>query len=170
MIIHRKNVVTLLSILEYATAKISTKDDWESMIKDTLQESRRNSTPRRVLFGIRGFLRENLLTEPNLFLQFELQKYSRKSFLVKGIEPILHPCNCCNYLSLTKKNEYFICNVCFWEDDGVTEASQYSYPNHSTLQQAQENFKVYGVMEAEYLRFVSPNRFDIYEKAVNFDK
>jgi hypothetical protein len=63
-----------------------------------------------------------------------------------------YPCPCCGYLTLPEPpaGTYEICEVCFWEDDGV----QFDDPdyeggaNRVSLRQARDNFCQLGVSEA----------------------
>lgn len=60
-------------------------------------------------------------------------------------------CPCCGFLTLDEapSGTYDICNVCFWEDDGV----QFRDPDYEggantvSLNQARENFQLHGASE-----------------------
>jgi len=59
-------------------------------------------------------------------------------------------CPCCDYISLPERNNYLICPICFWEDDGqdVDELDVESGPNHGiTLREGRDNFKDFGSCE-----------------------
>lgn len=53
-------------------------------------------------------------------------------------------CPCCLYLTLTRRHDYEICEVCFWEDDGTEDPAwelERSGPNHGlTLAEGQANY------------------------------
>ena len=51
-------------------------------------------------------------------------------------------CPCCDYVSLAERSHFDICDVCFWEDDGldVDQLDVYSGPNHMTLRAGRANF------------------------------
>src|SRR5262249_38408744 len=67
-------------------------------------------------------------------------------------DPINHirnrcPCPCCGYLTLLMRENYEICELCYWEDDGQgdDEADDvWGGPNQDySLTQARSNFKLY---------------------------
>ena len=55
----------------------------------------------------------------------------------------IHQCPACDYFSLSKRGEYDICPICFWEDDGrdLDTLDEVSGPNHLTLREARANFR-----------------------------
>lgn len=55
-------------------------------------------------------------------------------------------CPCCDYITFYERKGYFICPICFWEDDGldVDELDVHSGPNHITLREGRANFKELG--------------------------
>jgi hypothetical protein len=67
-------------------------------------------------------------------------------------------CPCCGFKTLPEKptGTYFICPICYWEDDNV----QFNDPdfeggaNNSSLRQAQQNFIKFGASEESRLKFV----------------
>lgn len=75
-----------------------------------------------------------------------------------------YPCPCCGYLTLPKSppGTYQICEVCFWEDDGV----QFDDPDYEgganklSLRQARANFREFGVSELRLKTNVRPPRPD----------
>lgn len=76
-------------------------------------------------------------------------------------------CPCCGYETLDEEppGTYDICEICFWEDDGV----QYKDPdyrggaNHVSLREAQRNFIEYGACEESCLKHVrKPTESDKY--------
>jgi hypothetical protein len=75
------------------------------------------------------------------------------------------PCPCCGYLVFGEPpGSYDICKICFWEDDAL----QLEYAttlaggaNHTTLQEAQQNFADIGVCEERCVDYVrSPTDID----------
>ncbi len=71
----------------------------------------------------------------------------------------LYQCFCCGYLTLPKSGGHSddICEVCFWQDDGVDNLdTDVLGPNKVTLTVAQRNFRTLGVSEARFLPFVRP--------------
>ncbi len=79
-------------------------------------------------------------------------------------------CPCCGYLTFDTEpdNTFYICPVCFWEDDGL----QLSMPhleggaNDVSLLKARENFKKYGVSD---MRFLSKVRKPLDEEMEDLD-
>lgn len=81
----------------------------------------------------------------------------------------LYTCPCCGYKTLDEKppGTYDICEICFWEDDGI----QFDNPdykggaNHVSLREAQKNFLEFGACEKEMIKFVrKPNEDDVKDK------
>ncbi len=84
-----------------------------------------------------------------------------------------YTCPCCGYRTLGEEPPatYDICEICFWEDDGI----QFSDPdciggaNIPSLRQAQKNFIVFGACEERCIEFVrKPNEKD--EKDPNWKR
>jgi len=75
---------------------------------------------------------------------------------VKGKYKPQEPCPCCDYVTLPDRGSYFICPICFWEDDGmdIDNLDEYCDPNHMTLREARRNFKEFGACEKEMLKNV----------------
>lgn len=66
-------------------------------------------------------------------------------------------CPCCDYISLPERENFLICPICYWEDDGqdIDELDIESGPNHYiTLRQGRANFKEFGACEKEMLEHV----------------
>lgn len=102
---------------------------------------------------------------PNEYLSKLVSKIVGGNIVVEGYVEKLVPCPCCNYETLVQRGEYDICPVCFWEDDGSDNPSQYSGPNHMTLSEGRGNFEKYGACSEKEVTFVASNRFEIYKKA-----
>ena len=69
-------------------------------------------------------------------------------------------CLCCGYLTLDEEppGTYFICPVCFWEDDNV-QARDPEFAggaNEVSLNDARENFRRVGVSEERFIGDVRP--------------
>ncbi|WP_145252030.1 CPCC family cysteine-rich protein [Aeoliella mucimassa] len=67
-------------------------------------------------------------------------------------------CPCCDYISLPERNNYLICPICFWEDDGidVDRLDVHSGPNQMTLRTGRANFQRIGACDEEMLVNVLP--------------
>ncbi len=71
-----------------------------------------------------------------------------------------YPCPCSGYRTLNGEppGTFDICNICFWEDDGI----QFDDPdldegaNDVSLRQAQANFMRIGAVEEAYAHCVRP--------------
>ncbi|EHQ29020.1 CPCC family cysteine-rich protein [Mucilaginibacter paludis] len=100
----------------------------------------------------------------NNYLQTFLHNHIGTTVEVKGRSPKLLPCVCCGYETLIGIG-WEICNVCYWEDDGVTELHKISSANHMSLFEAKENFKKLGVKLEERLKYVDPDRMLQFEKS-----
>ncbi|WP_036669020.1 CPCC family cysteine-rich protein [Paenibacillus sp. HW567] len=83
---------------------------------------------------------------------------------VEGLQEELYSCPCCEFKTLPTKGEYYICPVCYWEDDGNRDPNYYSSPNHMTLAQACDNFIKFGAVDESSLRLLTSDRFELYCK------
>ena len=77
-----------------------------------------------------------------------------------------YPCPCCGYLTFEYEpnGDYDICPVCFWEDDLVQQKNPdfEGGANLVSLNQAKENFKMFGACERKYITNVrKPNEDEI---------
>ena len=70
----------------------------------------------------------------------------------------MYQCPCCDYFSLSRRGEYDICRVCFWEDIGqdLDRLDEHSGPNHMTLRKARDNFSEFGACDRKMLKNVAP--------------
>lgn len=76
----------------------------------------------------------------NKFLSQNLHIISGNNYEISGCIEDLYTCPCCSFNTLDTINEYDICPLCGWEDDG-SEADDYSSPNGKSLNQAKIDFK-----------------------------
>jgi len=76
----------------------------------------------------------------------------------------LFACPCCDYLTLSECGMYEICEVCFWEDDGIQDPDGYSMPNHLFLVQGQENFLKLGACDEHAVSLVKKEAKLRYKK------
>ena len=71
-------------------------------------------------------------------------------------------CPCCEYFTVDNDDEIIvdICPVCFWQYDAVAQDNpdRAIGPNHVSLNQAKENFKLFGASEERVLEFVRKPR------------
>jgi hypothetical protein len=73
-------------------------------------------------------------------------------------------CPCCDYLTLTERGQYEICEVCFWEDDGTQSPDGYSAPNRLFLVMGQENFLKLGACDEFAVSMVKKDAKSRYKK------
>jgi hypothetical protein len=69
-----------------------------------------------------------------------------------------YPCPCCGFLTLVEEppGTYFICPVCFWEDDYVqfVDPDLTGGANKGSLNQARKNFIRFGAKSRDVIAFV----------------
>ena len=69
----------------------------------------------------------------------------------KNKDVVRYPCPCCGYLTFTEEpgDTFYICPVCFWEDDGMQadDPDLESGVNRVSLNQAKMNFAQFGACE-----------------------
>ena len=109
---------------------------------------------------------ENLHTEIVAYFQ-RLNDNIKVDISIFGISKIgfdYLQCFCCGYFTLSNRRHFEICDVCFWEDDGVSEPSEESGPNHITLEKGRLNFSKFGACEEEFVKNVVKNPENIYRK------
>lgn len=79
-----------------------------------------------------------------------------------------YTCPCCGYKTLNEEppNTYEICEICFWEDDGVQfkDADYEGGANYVSLRQAQLNYIMFGACQEGLIEFVrKPNNTDVID-------
>ena len=75
-----------------------------------------------------------------------------------------YPCPCCGYRTLPEPppGTHEICDVCFWEDDGI----QFDHPDYEgganavSLNEARLNYRAFAVSEVRFKLAVRPPRPD----------
>jgi hypothetical protein len=69
-------------------------------------------------------------------------------------------CPCCYYVTLEERNNYEICSVCYWEDEGEKwdqKLDLESGANHGiTLREARRNFNEFGASDRKWVDEVIP--------------
>lgn len=80
-------------------------------------------------------------------------------------------CPCCGYATLDEENEYEICKICFWEDDGQDDPKEnecWGGPNLISLAQARVNFLQVGASDPKDLQHTkAPKQTDINVRNYN---
>jgi len=68
------------------------------------------------------------------------------------------PCPCCGHLTISEKSAFEICQVCYWEDDGQSDADADQIkggPNGNlSLTVARTNYRIYGASDQRYVSLV----------------
>jgi len=101
----------------------------------------------------------------NSYLEEEITALTGTKVLITGETEKLFACPCCRYRTLELRAEYFICHVCFWEDDGASDPEDRSSPNRMTLGDAQRNFELFGACDRRSLEFVDKDGPRKYPRA-----
>lgn len=89
----------------------------------------------------------------NTYLERRLGQLGTHETILGEPEQLVR-CPCCDYHTLSERGGYDICRVCFWEDDGTSEANAYSGPNHMTLGEARASFSKLGAVTERELAHV----------------
>ena len=70
-----------------------------------------------------------------------------------------YACPCCRHCTLAARGEYFICPVCFWEDDGNNDPARGFGPNGAlTLAEGRANYQAFGACEERFRHLVREPR------------
>ncbi|PTM54780.1 CPCC family cysteine-rich protein [Desmospora activa] len=115
-------------------------------------------------------LKHTFVGVKNEYLSNQITQIQRNDITVDGEEEKLMACPCFEYENLSERDQYEICPVCFWEDDGNDDTTRYSPPNHLTLAEARENFKKVRAETKEPLRFIEPDAKSRYYKTPKSNK
>lgn len=71
-----------------------------------------------------------------------------------------YSCPCCGYLTMPCEppGTYYICPVCFWEDDssGFHDPHGLHRPNYTSLVEGRRNFAAFGACDPDALGSVRP--------------
>jgi len=100
----------------------------------------------------------------NEYIKRELKRLLNNEIQVIGEVEKFEKCPCCEYKTLSERRTWDICEVCYWEDDGIEELDKISSPNKMTLRQAKENFKKLGACEERLIQFTEKEPDLKYEK------
>lgn len=162
MILQRKEAILLASFIQMFQLSVDVR---EKKTEDAICEAEvENLTEAEKNLYLRKYLEEELRKVKNSYLEKLLFNVYRNEIKVVGEEPKLSSCPCCDYNTLEKRGEYFICPVCFWEDDGDINTNRFSSVNKMTLEDAKHNFKLFGVVKKEFLKFLYEDRTLRYER------
>lgn len=162
MVILRSEGILLASFVRMFSLSDSEK---ESLIEDALAEYEIENVS---LEEKNLYLRKYILLKFEEYTNAYIESFlSDKSPITKimGEDVKLYKCPCCSFKSLKCRGEYFICSVCYWEDDGNEREDVYSNPNKMTLKEAKENFLKYGVVEESLLKIADGDRMIKYARS-----
>ncbi len=96
--------------------------------------------------------------------------------VIVNLEVIMnYACPCCGYKTLTEAQPgtYDICEICFWEVDGVQyrDPDYYGGANKVSLREAQTNYIKLGACEERCVKFVRrPTDSDVFEGPKDISK
>lgn len=107
---------------------------------------------------------ESMKDIKNSFLVNELKLNGLETSINDDLSSSLFVCPCCGYSTI--KNLYDICQICFWQDDGVRDQATYSSPNGFTLREGRENFEKYNSIYSD--KKFNSDRFNMYERKENY--
>ena len=95
----------------------------------------------------------------NEYLRSQLKQNGIFDEQIIGAPDELVSCPCCGRKSLTERNGWDICRVCWWEDDGQDNHNAHvatGGPNYGiSLAQARYNVLVYGIYDPERTDLIS---------------
>lgn len=129
------------------------EEEWKNLPHDVIQEFHGD----KIIFP---FDAERYDYPLLIWLKFELRavsnQYLVKKLNIKNImigEPVtMESCPCCGRKTITERNEYEICRVCWWEDNGQDNRNSdiVSGPNGNiSLTRARFNFIKTGIFDPE---------------------
>jgi len=165
MILRRKEAIILSSFFKLLNLS---EEERKTQVENSLAEIEleiEDVTPEVGNYHARKSIEYRFSFYTNSYLQTFLSKHLATTIEVKGKSRKLLPCVCCGYKTL-RGIGWEICNVCFWEDDGITELNKISGPNYMTLFEAKQNFQKFGVMYDDSQRNYDPDRMLQFEKTV----
>jgi Cysteine-rich CPCC len=108
---------------------------------------------------LRKYLENELKNSSNSYLEKIFFETLSAKVEILSEDPNLLDCLCCGYKTIEKRGEYFICEVCYWEDDGSTSKDAFSSPNKMTLSDGIENFKAFKVSKKHFINIADKERF-----------
>jgi hypothetical protein len=164
MVFSRKDAIILVSFLKILNYNNALYNELiETSLAETNNESENFSDTQKNSLA-RKYLIYQLSETKNSYLIHVIKKMLNKEVTIVGKEPKLFACNCCHYKTLRVKSEYFICPVCFWEDDGINQDDAYSVPNDMKLGEARKQFSLNKSCDVKYLQYLNEDRFLMYGK------
>lgn len=152
----RNEIIKIASFLKFFSL---TEDERITHLENALAEKGLDLVvPAKGNEILRKYIEAKFSEYKNDYLQEFVSNSMNQTCLVVGKDILLNTCPCCCYRTLRKRNEYFICAVCFWEDDGTVHQGDYSSVNRMTLREAFSNFNEYGTISAVSTGYVDEER------------
>jgi hypothetical protein len=166
MIFQRKEAVHLASFVQMfqLSSKVRERKTESAICEAGIEKP----TESGKSFYLRKYLEVELKKVKNSYLENLLTNTYDCEIKVEGKEPNLFLCQCCNYITLEKRGEYFICPVCFWEDDGISSVNQFSSANKMTLGEGRYNFELLGAIKEDFLKFLYEDRMLRYDRKIDY--
>ena len=162
MIIDRKEAVTLSSYLQMLHLD---DEKYRHLLESAMAESGKSITKEgQQNKHLRKYIEVMFSRYCNDYLEIFLKRHFNKDFTVEGSAMVLYTCPCCGYNTLSRRSEYDICLVCFWEDDGDRDNTAYSAVNKMTLGEAKNNFSNFGSTSEQALKFLDKDRLIQFKK------
>ena len=172
MEIQRSDAIELLTIIDLALLRKETK---EELLEDYYQDKEDLEIEEELLnpenYSIyKGSIKSSYYGLANSYIKSKLIERvgSINKLEIIGEEEVLNVCGCCFYKTLTTINEYEICSVCFWENDGsysLGNVDEYSDVNKMSIKEGRRNFIKIGVHSVEFEEYLNKDRLKKYLKS-----
>ena len=156
MILNRNEAIKLASFVQMVSL---TPEKKSVKVEDALAEAELlDASETDANMYLRKYLEKELASVKNSYIRQIIEQVFSHEISIKGRQPLLYPCFCCDYKTIEERGDYCICEVCYWEDDGVDQEERFSSPNKMTLREGRENFELYGVCKESLLKVVEDDR------------
>jgi hypothetical protein len=160
VILPREEAIVFASFLRLMNL---TEEEREIQMQDALDDlGIEASSESEKSITLRKYIEQGLSCYTNKYIKGFITNKLNLSLEVSGSDVRLYSCPCCGYMTLKELGEYFICAVCYWEDDGTITDITYSSVNNMTLGEARDNFYRDGVILEKYKNRADTERFIKY--------
>lgn len=154
MILNREEAIYFLAIRDMGRLELTKREgvilelpDSDSIDLNDISDPKYNKPVIEwIISGYKGV--------SNQYIELEISNVLSIKVSVVGKQENLFCCPCCNFKTLDERGQYFICKVCFWEDDGNNDETKYSSVNRMFLREARENFIKEGYISQNVKTFV----------------
>jgi hypothetical protein len=118
MIIKRSEAIIIASFIEYYDLPENARLEMvDSAIAETGSDAENKLSEKLANQLGRKYVEIGLKIVTNAYLSLIISNSLGSLLKVTGKETRLFECFCCGYKTLTRRGEYEICPVCWWEDD-----------------------------------------------------